>query len=101
MNVLARCFFSASTALVVLAGCQADDRNNNDDVAGESQALTKRVQRDCSELQIPVDVPGVPGARIFARHCKRANAPAPRTVHFLVHGSTHNNTYADWPEDPE
>jgi pimeloyl-ACP methyl ester carboxylesterase len=72
-----------------------------EDPRGDGDDGFASVQRSCRELKIPVTVAGASDAFIFARHCTNAALPPPTTVHFLVHGSTHNNTYADWPENPE
>ncbi len=70
-------------------------------VATNTQALSAKLERNCVELRIPVDVPGLADVTIFARRSTNAALPPPRTVQFLVHGSTHTNDHADWPEQPE
>jgi pimeloyl-ACP methyl ester carboxylesterase len=87
-----------AAVVLLFTGCQA---SKDPRAIRSAEVVGGNVERRCVELKIPVTVTGVPGAYIFARHCNNAALPTPTTVHFLVHGSTHNNLYADWPEDPQ
>jgi pimeloyl-ACP methyl ester carboxylesterase len=55
----------------------------------------------CESFMIPVTVENVPDARIYGELCVPTSGPPPTTVQLLVHGTTYNHNYWDWPEDPE
>ncbi len=54
----------------------------------------------CRAFDVPVTVAGVENASIYGELCLPAG-PAPEKVQFLVHGSTFNHHYWDWPLNPE
>ena len=55
----------------------------------------------CESFMVPVTVESVPDAKIYGELCVPALGPPPTTVQLLVHGTTYNHNYWDWPEDPE
>jgi pimeloyl-ACP methyl ester carboxylesterase len=55
----------------------------------------------CESFMVPVTVESVPDAKIYGELCVPALRPPPTTVQLLVHGTTYNHNYWDWPEDPE
>jgi pimeloyl-ACP methyl ester carboxylesterase len=55
----------------------------------------------CESFMVPVAVENVPDARIYGELCVPASGAPPTTVQLLVHGTTYNHNYWDWPEDPE
>lgn len=58
-----------------------------------------KIVRNTEELQVPVSVTNISDANIFAKHSVNTAMEPPSTVHFMVHGSTQNNLYFDWPEN--
>jgi pimeloyl-ACP methyl ester carboxylesterase len=54
----------------------------------------------CRALFVPVNIPDVPNAKVYGELCLPPGPP-PKTVEFLVHGSTFNHFYWDWPVEPE
>jgi pimeloyl-ACP methyl ester carboxylesterase len=54
----------------------------------------------CQSMMVPVTVENVPDAKLYGELCMPAG-PAPGTVQLLVHGTTYNHNYWDWPEDAD
>ena len=54
----------------------------------------------CRAMHVPVTVAGVEDAYLYGELCL-PKGPAPETVQFLVHGSTFNHHYWDFPYKPE
>lgn len=54
----------------------------------------------CQSFAVPVNVENVPDAKLYGELCV-PTGQAPKTVQLLVHGTTYNHNYWDWPEDPE
>jgi pimeloyl-ACP methyl ester carboxylesterase len=49
---------------------------------------------------VPVKAANVPDAKIYGELCVPAGR-TPKTVQLLVHGTTYNHNYWDWPDAPE
>jgi len=54
----------------------------------------------CQTFMVPVTVENVPDAKIYGELCVPTGR-TPTTVQLLVHGTTYNHNYWDWPEDPD
>ncbi len=54
----------------------------------------------CQSFMVPVTIENVPDAKLYGELCMPPG-PAPGTVQLLVHGTTYNHHYWDWPEEPD
>jgi pimeloyl-ACP methyl ester carboxylesterase len=62
--------------------------------------MAKHDGAKCQSFMVPVTVENVPGAKVYGELCVPSGR-APSTVQLLVHGTTYNHNYWDWPENPE
>src|SRR5579872_806190 len=62
--------------------------------------MAKHEGADCQSFMVPVTVQGVADAAIYGELCVPTGR-TPDTVQLLVHGTTYNHNYWDWPDDPE
>lgn len=62
--------------------------------------MTKHDDARCQSFMVPVTVENVPDAKLYGELCVPSGR-TPSTVQLLVHGTTYNHNYWDWPEDPE
>jgi pimeloyl-ACP methyl ester carboxylesterase len=68
---------------------------------GLAASSANATQRRCETVEVPVVFADVPGATIHGELCQPKFGPQPDTVEFLVHGSTHNSNYWDFPFKPK
>jgi pimeloyl-ACP methyl ester carboxylesterase len=62
--------------------------------------MTQHNGASCQSFMVPVTVENVPDAKLYGELCMPAGQP-PRTVQLLVHGTTYNHNYWDWPVNPD
>ncbi|HEY1748995.1 MAG TPA: alpha/beta hydrolase [Xanthobacteraceae bacterium] len=55
---------------------------------------------ECRSFMVPVTAENIPQAKIYGELCVPAGR-TPSAVQVLVHGTTYNHNYWDWPDDPE
>ena len=61
--------------------------------------MAKHENAQCESFMVPVSVENVPDAKIYGELCVPSGT-TPDTVQLLVHGTTYNHNYWDWPEQP-
>jgi pimeloyl-ACP methyl ester carboxylesterase len=54
----------------------------------------------CRAYMVPVDVPSVGAAEVYGELCVPRGS-TPETVQLLVHGTSYNHNYWDWPYRPD
>jgi pimeloyl-ACP methyl ester carboxylesterase len=62
--------------------------------------MAKHDDAECQSFMVPVTVEDVPDAKLYGELCVPSGR-ALSTVQLLVHGTTYNHNYWDWPEDPD
>jgi pimeloyl-ACP methyl ester carboxylesterase len=62
--------------------------------------MAKHDDADCQHFMVPVTVENVPDAKLYGELCV-PKGRTPSTVQLLVHGTTYNHNYWDWPENPD
>jgi pimeloyl-ACP methyl ester carboxylesterase len=55
---------------------------------------------DCQTHMVPVNVPSVGAAEVYGELCVPRDS-TPKTVQLLVHGTSYNHNYWDWPYQPD
>jgi pimeloyl-ACP methyl ester carboxylesterase len=61
--------------------------------------MAKHDNSDCQSFMVPVTVENVADAELYGELCI-PKGQTPNTVQLLVHGTTYNHNYWDWPENP-
>src|ERR1700735_3359369 len=62
--------------------------------------MAKHDNADCQGFMVPVAVENVPDVELYGELCV-PKGRTPSAVQLLVHGTTYNHNYWDWPEDPD
>ena len=62
--------------------------------------MAKHDNADCQGFMVPVTVENVPDVELYGELCV-PKGRTPSAVQLLVHGTTYNHNYWDWPEDPD
>src|SRR5580692_6889128 len=62
--------------------------------------MAKHDNSDCQSFMVPVTVENVADAELYGELCI-PKGRTPNTVQLLVHGTTYNHNYWDWPENPD
>jgi pimeloyl-ACP methyl ester carboxylesterase len=60
--------------------------------------MAKHDNADCQGFMVPVTVENVPDVELYGELCV-PKGRTPSAVQLLVHGTTYNHNYWDWPED--
>ncbi len=62
--------------------------------------MAKHDNADCQGFMVPLTVENVPDVELYGELCV-PKGRTPSAVQLLVHGTTYNHNYWDWPEDPD